>query len=124
MLWRPGTRLLGINVTQVARWVGPAALTLWAIAWLISHGDTETALPKDVSPLELNDALTQQIKDPSTKIGDLPAGEALRALAVVMASTRDEERSAEILRFGRALRRHWTDRRGESAEFHRALPRA
>lgn len=248
-----GTRLLGINVTQVARWVGPVVLTFWAGAWVVSHGDAGLNLPKGVSPLELarilldwcgvsgrgvedlqqwiaarggalgpisvlaaamgvsarhniavvvplllaveaigaipaylslmlltaliaaaaaiftevelahsgrltvldklqeaasgwfaavvvsvvllpglvalmlcrvlmdryvrgddalytsadqlNDELARQVSDPSIKIGDLPAGEALRALAVVMASTRDEERSTEILRFGRALRR-------------------
>lgn len=48
-----GTTLLGINVTEVARWIGPAALTMWAFAHAISYGETEAAIPMGVSPLQL-----------------------------------------------------------------------
>lgn len=48
-----GTTLLGINVTEVARWIGPAVLTIWAVAHALSYGETEAAIPMGVSPLQL-----------------------------------------------------------------------
>lgn len=52
--WQAGTRMLGINLSVVAAWIGPILVTLWFIAWLLSFStEPDSPLPTNARPLDV-----------------------------------------------------------------------
>src|SRR5699024_7090031 len=52
--WQAGTRILGLNLTAIAVWVGPVLMTIWFLGWTLSLSPNQaTPLPMSARPLDI-----------------------------------------------------------------------